>query len=158
MSCPISANTGCTAAAETVVDTSYNEDHADSAIGLLNENLPVDSAARLRELAVAALEDAKARDIQVFDLRDRTTFADYMIIASGASTRQVKAMAERVSRAAREKGVKPLGVEGAQEGEWILVDLADVVLHLMVPNIRAFYNLEKLWSAVIPDSRAARVG
>lgn len=112
----------------------------------------------MRDLAVAALEDAKAHDIQVFDLRQRATFADYMIIASGASTRQVKAMAERVNRRVKDHGIRPLGVEGEQAGEWILVDLSDVVVHVMLPRMRAFYNLEKLWSVAAPGSRKARIG
>lgn len=101
---------------------------------------------QLCDLAVAVLEDAKGDDIQVIDLTDRSTFADYMIVASGNSTRQVKAMADRLTQRAKASGFRPLGVEGDREAEWILVDLADVVVHLMLPQTRAFYNLEKLWS------------
>lgn len=105
---------------------------------------PVD----LKQLALEVLEDAKAQDIQVFDLRDRNTFADYMVLASGTSSRQIKAMAERLALKLKALELPPpLGVEGEAGGEWVLVDLADVVVHLMLPQTRAFYNLEKLWDA-----------
>ena len=107
----------------------------------------------LRDLAVAVLEDAKAQDIQIIDLSERSSFADYMVIASGTSSRQVKAMADRLVQRAKAQGIQPLGVEGAGDAEWVLVDLADVVVHVMQPQTRAFYNLEKLWSAP-PATRA----
>lgn len=107
----------------------------------------------LRDLAVAVLEDAKAQDIQVIDLSERSSFADYMVIASGTSSRQVKSMAERLVQRAKARGLQPLGVEGADGAEWVLVDLADVIVHVMQPQTRAFYNLEKLWSAP-PATRA----
>jgi len=101
---------------------------------------------QLRDLALSILDDAKAQDVEVFDLRDRNTFADFMIVASGTSTRQNKAMADRIQMRLKELGMAaPLGVEGHQQGEWVLVDLTDVVVHLMLPQTRAFYNLEKLW-------------
>ena len=104
-------------------------------------------AAMLRhDLVVTVLDDAKAQDVETFDLRDRNTFADFMIVASGTSSRQNKAMAERLTMKVKELGLPaPLGVEGQQDGEWVLVDLTDVVVHLMLPQTRAFYNLEKLW-------------
>lgn len=107
----------------------------------------------LRDLAVAVLEDAKAQDIQVIDLSERSSFADYMVIASGTSSRQVKAMADRLVQRVKSLGTKPLGVEGAEDAQWVLVDLADVVVHVMQPQTRAFYNLEKLWAAP-PATRA----
>lgn len=101
----------------------------------------------LRDLALQVLDDAKAQDVDVFDLRDRNTFADFMVVASGTSSRQNKAMADRLSMKIKELGLSaPLGVEGQQDGEWVLVDLTDVVVHLMLPQTRAFYNLEKLWA------------
>jgi ribosome-associated protein len=109
-------------------------------------------ATNLRDLVVAALEDAKAQDIQVIDLVARRTFADFLVIASGSSTRQVKAMADRVVQRAKASGYTPLGMEGEREAEWVLVDLADVVVHLMLPQTRAFYNLEKLWAVTGPDA------
>jgi len=108
---------------------------------------------QLRELVVAVLEDAKGQDIQVIDLSGRSSFADYMVIASGTSPRQVKAMADRLVQRVKSRGIQPLGTEGGAEAEWVLVDLADVVVHLMQPQTRAFYNLEKLWSAP-PAARA----
>lgn len=111
-------------------------------------------ATDLRDLVVAALEDAKAQDIQVIDLVERRTFADYLVVASGTSTRQVKAMADRVVQRAKASGHAPLGIEGERDAEWVLVDLADVVVHLMLPQTRAFYNLEKLW-LVGPQSESA---
>jgi ribosome-associated protein len=122
----------------------------------LNENNASDPIA-LRDLARSVLEDAKAEDIQEIDLRDRGSFADFMLIASGTSTRQVKAMADRLIQRTKALGTPPLGVEGDREAEWVLVDLADVVVHIMLPQTRAFYNLEKLW-AVPPASRSATAG
>ncbi|RFF28426.1 MULTISPECIES: ribosome silencing factor [unclassified Wenzhouxiangella] len=107
----------------------------------------------LRDLAVAVLEDAKAQDIQVIDLSERSSFADYMVIASGTSSRQVKAAADRLVQRVKSLGIQPLGVEGADDADWVLVDLADVIVHVMQPQTRAFYNLEKLWAAP-PATRA----
>jgi ribosome-associated protein len=97
-------------------------------------------------LVVQVLDDMKAQDIHVLDVRGKTSVTDVMVIASGSSARQVKAQAERVIEKAKEHGVRPVGVEGEQEAEWILVDLGDVVVHMMQPAIRDFYHLEKLWS------------
>ncbi len=108
---------------------------------------------QLLELAIAVLDDAKGDNIQVIDLTDRSSFADYMIVVSGHSTRQVKAMADRLVQRAKAAGFSPLGVEGDREAEWVLVDLADIVVHVMLPQTRAFYNLEKLWSTP-PASRS----
>jgi ribosome-associated protein len=99
----------------------------------------------LVQLAVEALEDLKAFDIQVLDVRGHTTIADYMIIASGTSTRQVQAMVANVLDRAREAGVEVIGVEGRETGEWVLCDLGDVIVHAMHPTARLFYQLEKLW-------------
>lgn len=113
------------------------------------------NTAGLRDLVVDVLEDAKARDVGVFDLRERNTFADFMIVASGTSTRQNKAMADRLTLKLKDQGLPaPLGVEGHEGGEWVLVDLTDVVVHLMLPQTRAFYNLEKLWDDTTRDRPA----
>ena len=119
--------------------------------------------ARLKKLIVSALEDVKAVDIKVLDVRGKTTITDLMVIASGTSDRHVKALADSVVVQAKQAGVMPLGVEGERDGEWILVDLADAVVHVMLPRARDFYNLEKLWAvegqeiaAVVEKKRAAR--
>jgi ribosome-associated protein len=98
-----------------------------------------------------ALDEAKGIDIQVLDVRGRTSFADYLVIASGRSDRHVRALAERTTEFARDAGLPTLGTEGARQGDWVLVDLGDIVVHLMHPTARAYYQLEKLWDA---ESRA----
>ena len=106
----------------------------------------------LRDLATQVLEDMKARDIQVIDVRGKTSITDWFVIASGTSDRHVKSLAEAVAFQAKQKGEPPLGTEGVNEGEWALVDLNGVVVHVMQPRVRDFYQLEKLWSV---DAEAA---
>ena len=100
---------------------------------------------QLKDVVVAALEEIKAKDIVVLDVHKLTSITDIMVIASGTSSRQVKALADNVVEKAKAAGCRPLSVEGEREGEWILVDLADVVVHVMLPTTRDFYQLEKLW-------------
>lgn len=100
----------------------------------------------LRDLVVKTLEDLKARDIQVLDVREKTSITDIMIIASGTSGRHVKSTAEAVAFQAKQAGEPPIGSEGLLEGEWALVDLNGVVVHVMQPKVRDFYQLERLWS------------
>jgi len=100
----------------------------------------------LLAIVIAALEDVKGVDIRVIDVRDLTSITDRMVIASGTSTRHVKALADNVELKAKQRGYPPLGVEGGQAAEWVLLDLGDVVVHVMLPETRAFYGLEKLWS------------
>jgi len=101
---------------------------------------------QLSTLVVDALDDIKAQDIIRLDVRDMTTVTDYMIVASGRSNRHVKALVENVAEKARKAGHKPIGVEGEEGGEWVLLDLQDALVHVMLPKVREFYNLEKLWS------------
>jgi ribosome-associated protein len=105
----------------------------------------------LQQAAVAALEDIKARDIEVIDVRPQTSLYDTMIIASADSNRQVKALASHVCETLKQAGATILGVEGEQAAEWILVDAGDIVVHVMQPAVRAYYNLEELWA---PPRRA----
>jgi ribosome-associated protein len=101
---------------------------------------------QLSELVVDALDDIKGQDIVKLDVRDMTTVTDYMVVASGTSNRHVQALVENVAKQATEAGHKPIGVEGETGGEWVLLDLQDTLVHVMLPKVREFYNLEKLWS------------
>jgi len=98
-----------------------------------------------RKLALEALEALKADNIVVLDVRAQASFTDYMIFASGSSTRHVSAIADSVVEAAKAAGDPALGIEGEDVGEWVLVDLGDVVVHVMLPDVRLYYELEKLW-------------
>lgn len=100
----------------------------------------------MRALVVSALEDHKARDILTLDVEKTSDFTDYMVLASGTSNRHVKALVEHVLDATTEHGIDLLGVEGRDGHEWVLVDLGDVVVHVMQPAARQFYDLERLWS------------
>ena len=106
----------------------------------------------LRERVLAALEELKAKEVRVIDVRGKTSIADTLVIASGTSTRHVKALADEVVRFAKQAGMLPLGVEGQTEAEWVLVDLGDVIVHVMLPRIREFYVLERLWSVDAPEA------
>lgn len=109
----------------------------------------------LEQLVVDALEDRKARDLRVLDVREQSSVTDVMVIASGTSGRQVQAMAEHVVEQSKAVGIQPLGVEGEEYGDWVVVDLGDVVVHVMRPEVRDFYNLEKLWSVEGMEDEAA---
>jgi ribosome-associated protein len=99
----------------------------------------------LEQIVAGALQDLKADDVHMLDVRHLTTVTDTMVIASGRSDRHVRAIAGAVVEHAKKAGFRPLGVEGERSGEWVLVDLADLVVHVMLPRVREFYNLEKLW-------------
>ncbi len=101
---------------------------------------------KLHSRILNALEELKARDVKELDVKELTSVTEYMIIASGTSNRHVKSLAEKVIEEAKAGGDRPLGVEGAEEGEWVLVDLDELIVHVMLPRVRDFYNLEKLWS------------
>lgn len=110
---------------------------------------------QLVKIAVAALEDIKGKDITVIDVSHLTSLFDRMIIASGDSTRQVKSLADNVLEKLKEAGADIIGTEGADVGEWVLVDAASLVVHVMHPAVRAHYNLEELWGAAQQHRKAA---
>lgn len=100
---------------------------------------------KMLQTVLSALENAKAQNTISIDVRDVTDITDYMVIASGTSSRHVKSVADKVASTLRDAGNKPLGVEGEDQGEWVLVDFGDVILHVMQPATREYYQLEKLW-------------
>ena len=106
----------------------------------------------LLRIVNAALDDMKAVNVKVMDVRHLTDITDIVVIASGNSDRHVKSIADRVLQFAKQNDFRPIGVEGAQEGEWVLVDLNDIVVHVMLPRVREFYGLEKLWEDVAPPA------
>ncbi len=101
----------------------------------------------VESLVTGALDDMKATHVRVLDVRGLTDIADTMIIASGNSDRHVRSIADRVIEKVKEAGMRPLGIEGSREGEWVLVDLHDVIVHVMLPRVREFYGLERLWES-----------
>jgi ribosome-associated protein len=110
----------------------------------------------LEKVAIAALEDIKAQDIVALDVRKLTALYDTLVIASASSVRQTKALAQHVRDKLKEAGAAIVGVEGEEGGEWVLVDAGDIVVHVMQPAIRAYYNLEELWSPPIPQRFSVR--
>ena len=109
----------------------------------------------LRQRVLEALDELKARDVREIDVRGKTSIADLLIIASGTSTRHVKSLADEVVKFVKRAGMLPLGVEGETEAEWVLVDLGDIIVHVMLPRIREFYGLERLWTVGDHDAAAA---
>lgn len=99
----------------------------------------------LLQMVITTLDDGKGRDIMVVDVRGKTSITDYMVVASGTSERHVKSLAGHVAEEAKKNSTMPLGIEGEDVGEWVLVDLGDVIVHVMKPQTRDFYQLEKLW-------------
>ena len=108
----------------------------------------------LCDLVVDALEEIKGLDIIKLNVRDMTSVTDWMIVASGTSSRHVQALADNVAEKAKAAGQRPIGIEGESGGEWVLLDLQDALVHVMLPKVREFYNLEKLWS-ITPSGDAA---
>ena len=108
----------------------------------------------LADLVVDALEEIKGLDIIKLDVSNMTTVTDWMVVASGTSSRHVKALVDNVAEKAKAAGHRPLGIEGEAGGEWVLLDLQDALVHVMLPKVREFYNLEKLWS-ITPSGDAA---
>ena len=120
------------------------------------ENAPETSRDALLKIVIDALEGLKAKDIKIIDVRGKTTVTDTMVIATGTSTRHVKALADEVVYQAKHRaGVPPMGTEGEQAMDWMLVDLLDVVVHIFTQETRDFYNLEKLWEAPAADAASS---
>lgn len=111
---------------------------------------------KVTEKLISALEDLKAININTIDVRKLTSITDMMIIASGRSNRQVRAIADKIVETAKQIGLPLLGIEGQKEGEWILVDLGDFVIHIMQPQVREYYQLEKLWVPPPKKTRAPK--
>jgi ribosome-associated protein len=101
----------------------------------------------LRDVVLGALNELKAVNVKALDVRGLTDITDTMVVASGTSDRHVKSIAERVTQRCKEAGFRPYGIEGERDGEWVLLDLHDIVLHVMLPRVREFYALEKLWES-----------
>jgi len=116
-----------------------------------------DPAERLHRIVVGALDDLKARDIVEVDVRGKSSVTDLLVIASGTSSRHVKSIADEVVKKAKQAGLPPIGVEGQREAEWVLVDLGDIIVHVMLPRTREFYGLERLWT-VGDEAPAAMAG
>ena len=110
---------------------------------------------KLQKIVVSALEDIKGKDIEVLNTTKLTSMFDRLVIATGDSNRQVKALARNVQDKVREAGAEVLSVEGEETGEWVLVDLGDIVVHVMQPSVRQYYNLEELWQATPAQRRKA---
>ncbi len=117
---------------------------------------PPEHVSPLQQIVSSALEDMKAVNVRVLDVRGLTDIADTMIVASGNSDRHVRSIADNVSQKAKAAGFRPLGTEGARDGEWVLLDLADVLVHVMLPRVREFYGLESLWEAGAPAAPAKK--
>ncbi|MCH8551066.1 MAG: ribosome silencing factor [Natronospirillum sp.] len=117
---------------------------------------------QMQAIITAALEDVKVQNLTVLDVRDKTTIADLMLVGSGTSNRHLQALVDRVDEAMSGAGIEPLGREGSPGSDWVLIDYGDVIVHVMLPETRAFYDLEQLWSGASPSqaeaSDAARQG
>ncbi|GAB6067921.1 ribosome silencing factor [Methylothermus subterraneus] len=109
---------------------------------------------QLLQWVLDALEDLKAKEVSVLDVRGKTSITDYMVVASGTSERHVRALADKVVEKLAEHKFKPLGVEGEHSRDWVLVDAGDVIVHVMLPETRSFYQLEKLWQVDIAQEQA----
>jgi ribosome-associated protein len=107
---------------------------------------PPPSAQAMLKQVHAAVENLKAKDVVEIDVRGKTSVCDYIVVASGTSTRHVKSIADEVVRMIKDLGIMPLGVEGEREAEWVLADLGDIVVHVMLPRVREYYALERLWT------------
>lgn len=121
---------------------------------MTREQGPSPEPGAIAEVVLAAVDELKGVDVRTLDVRDQTSITDTIIVVSGTSQRHLKSLADRVLERSREAGIKPLGIEGERGADWYLVDLGDVVVHVMSREKRDFYNLEKLWSMHVDDSAA----
>ena len=110
----------------------------------------------LKTVVIDTLADMKALEVKVLDVRGLTDIADFMVIASGTSDRHVRSVAQRVVEKTKEAGFRPHGVEGQQDADWVLIDLNELIVHVMLPRVREFYGLEKLWDMTLAKRAAAR--
>ena len=116
---------------------------------------PAAARRSLKSVVLDALDDMKALEVKVLDVRGLTDIADYMVIASGTSDRHVRSVAQRVVEKTKEAGFRPHGVEGQKDSDWVLIDLSDMIVHVMLPRVRDFYGLEKLWDMTATKRAAA---
>ncbi len=118
--------------------------------GALNEN-------DVKELVIDALDDLKAFDVVCIDVGEKTQITDFMIVASGTSNRHVKSIAANVVSEAKEEGLELIGIEGLDQGEWVLIDLNAVIVHVMQPQVREFYDIESLWNFSVEQKRQKEI-
>jgi ribosome-associated protein len=132
------------------METTLTETHkASPETPLLSES---DDAKALCDYIQSVLDENSAQDVIEIDVQGKSSIADYMLVASGRSNRHVSALSDYVLRALKEQGFKSLGIEGQDAGDWVLIDVGDVILHIFRPEVRLFYNLEKIWSVPLPKS------
>ncbi len=114
--------------------------------------------AKLKDLIEKSLSDDKAQDIQVIDLRGQSALADYIVVASGTSSRHITSMAEKLSERLAARGTKNIRTEGMGQANWVVLDAGDVIVHLFRPEVREFYNIEKMWTVAVPGSENSKSG
>lgn len=129
--------------------------HSWSTKAIARKRKPAAGTEALLKLVLGSLDDDKAEDVVTIDLRNKSAMADYLVIASGRSTRQVGSMADHLMRKVKTDGFGSAASEGMPQNDWVLVDAGDVIVHLFRPEVRAFYNIEKMWSVTLPEERAA---
>ena len=125
---------------------------------IINHHTTPPEGEGLLELVTRSLDDDKAEDIIAIDLANKSSIGDHMVIATGRSARQVAAMADHIVSKLKDRGMKNVSVEGASQGDWVLIDTGDVIVHLFRPEIRDFYGLEKMWSAQPPPTSTVSLG
>jgi ribosome-associated protein len=106
---------------------------------------------KLRDIAIQAMEDRQAEDIVVIDMEGKSPMADYMLVGTGRSSRQVAAIGQHLREVLQKAGVKKLRIEGLPQGDWVLVDAGDIIIHVFRPEVRKFYNIERIWGLDLPD-------